>query len=95
MNIPIIILDSGVFWEIDKLYNVNIGNLINGLKKHYGYVVDSLYNQENDPSGVLRGKLFIKEKYSDLHDILDKNGVETPIILERFGPNSFSIKPKS
>jgi len=48
IHIPNEVLDSAIFWETDGLFNVNLGNLINSLKKHYGYLADVLERKSTE-----------------------------------------------
>jgi len=90
IHIPNEVLNSGIFWESGEYTNVNLGNLINSLKEHYGYIVDNFDNQESNTSDVEIGNNFIRDQYNDLYD---KNGNKTVTLQKAIGsPNSFYVK---
>jgi len=90
IHIPSEILNSGIFWESGNLLKVNLGNLINALKEHYGYTIDNFDNTENYSDKVSQGQKFIETEYSDLYGQSNEKMLALEISIS--SPNSFYVK---
>jgi len=84
--------NSEYFWESGKNWSVNLGNLINSIKRSYGYVVDNIDNRDENMSDVVVGMDFLKDNYPILDKMLEEQGSESTITVAKTKiPNQYII----
>ena len=92
IHIPNDVLESGIFWGDETKPKVMLSNLVNSLKKHYGYLTWTFDNVEDNPQGVQMGVEFIENQYPDLATMIEKGDRQIELEQSINSPNSFYIR---